>query len=123
MSDELIQVRDHLARHDQRLDELESRVGTEAGLRAMMDHDLAVLNKKLDANTSLIQALRITQGDHTRMLTRMETDVAGLKSDVGGLKADVGGLKAAAAKTTVALQIIVEKLDVIVEKLDELLAR
>jgi len=39
MSDELIQVRDHLARHDQRLDELESRVGTEAGLRAMMDHD------------------------------------------------------------------------------------
>jgi chromosome segregation ATPase len=123
MSDELIQVRDHLARHDQRLDELESRVGTEAGLRAMMDHDLAVLNKKLDANTSLIQALRITQGDHTRMLTRMETDVAGLKSDVAGLKADVGdlkadvgGLKAAAAKTTVALQIIVEKLD-------ELLAR
>jgi hypothetical protein len=70
-----------------------------------MDHDLAVLNKKLDASTSLIQALRITQGDHTR-----------LKSDVGELKTDVGELKTGAAKTTVALQIIVGKLD-------ELLAR
>jgi hypothetical protein len=109
MSDELIQIREHLVRHDQRLDELESRVGTEAGLRAMMDHDLAVLNKKLDANTSLIQALRITQGDHTRMLTRMETDIA-------GLKIDVGELKTGASKTTIALRIIVGKLD-------ELLAR
>jgi|SRR5580698_4096035 hypothetical protein len=97
MSDELIQVQERLARHDQRLDELESRVGAEAGLRAMMDHDLATLNKKLNANTSLLQALRITQGDHTRMLTRMETDIAELKTG--------------AAKTVIALQIIMGKLD------------
>ena len=69
----------------------------EAGLRAMMDHDLATLNKKLNANTSLLQALRITQGDHTRMLTRMETDIAELKTG--------------AAKTVIALQIIMGKLD------------
>jgi chromosome segregation ATPase len=93
MPDEILEIRGHLARHDQRFDELESRVEHEAGLRAMMDHDLATLNKKLDANTKLIQALRDTQKDHTRMLTRMETDVSGLKTDVSGLRIDVSGLK------------------------------
>ena len=92
---------------EKRLAALELKVGEEARLRAIMDKDQSDLAVKIDANTGLIQALRDTQKDHTRMLTRMETDVAGLKTDVAGLKTDVAELK-------VGVRVIVGKLDQII---------
>jgi hypothetical protein len=51
---------------------IEERVGMEAGLRASQDRDLADMRDSLRAQTYLIQALSITQGQHTEQLRRIE---------------------------------------------------
>jgi chromosome segregation ATPase len=94
MSDELAKIRAHLAHHDARLDELESMAANEAGLRAMMDQDLATVKTKLDVNTRLLEAVAITQGEHSRMITRLEDRVARVEDKVDQLQTDVGELKA-----------------------------
>ena len=101
-----------------RLAALEKKVGEEARLRAMMDKDLAELNLKVDANTSLLQALATTQGEHTRRLTRLEndghvlkTDVRVLKTDVHVLKTDVHVLKTDMREVKTGIRLIVAKLD------------
>lgn len=83
-----------------RLAALEKKVGEEARLRAMMDKDLAELNLKVDANTGLLQALATTQGEHTRMLTRLEDDVHVLKTDMREVKT---GIRVIVAKLDEAL--------------------
>jgi chromosome segregation ATPase len=109
MSDELTRIRAHLAHHDTRLDELEAAAANEAGLRAMMDQDLATVKTKLDANTRLLQAAAATQGEHSRMLTRLEDRVTRVEDKVDRLRTDVGELKVGQL--------------VIVGKLDELIRR
>ena len=65
MPDELDEIR-------QRLDALESRMDSEAGLRAMMDLDQASLTARFDAQDHLLRALAVTQSEHTRRLSRLE---------------------------------------------------
>lgn len=57
-----------MASIEERLAALEERLGMESGLRASMDSDLASINSKLSAQHHLIQALSITQADHTETL-------------------------------------------------------
>jgi archaellum component FlaC len=99
-----------------RLAALEKKVEEEARLRAMMDKDLAELNLKVGANTSMLQALATTQGEHTRMLTRLENDVHVLKVDVGELKADVRELKADMREVKTGVRVIVAKIDKALDK-------
>jgi chromosome segregation ATPase len=94
MSDELTQIREHLARHDERFDALESKVENEAGLRAMTDRDQTLLAEKIASNTKLVQAVAATQGDHSRMLTRLEGRVMRVEDrleNVEGHLANVDG--------------------------------
>jgi uncharacterized coiled-coil protein SlyX len=58
---------------EERLAALEERVGMEAGLRAAGDSDLASLSLKLSAQHHLIQALSITQSEHTGEFTKIHT--------------------------------------------------
>jgi chromosome segregation ATPase len=67
-----VPVPDELDEIRQRLDTLESRVNSEAGLRAMMDRDQASLTTRLDAQDRLLRALSTTQSEHTARLTRLE---------------------------------------------------
>jgi hypothetical protein len=55
---------------DERLAALESRVSAEADLRAAVDRDVATLSERQRAANHLIQALSITQGEHTETLAR-----------------------------------------------------
>lgn len=87
-----------------RLAALEKKVGEEARLRAMMDKDQAELHLKVDAHTSLLQALATTQGEHTRMLTRLEDRVIRVEYKLDKLQSDVGEMKT-------GMQVIVAKLD------------
>lgn len=65
-----------MASIEERLAALEERLGMESGLRASMDTDLASINSKLSAQHHLIQALSITQGEHTGTLAQVrETQV------------------------------------------------
>jgi hypothetical protein len=52
---------------------LEERLGVESGLRASMDGDLSSINAKLAAQHHLIQALSITQGEHTGEFAKLNT--------------------------------------------------
>jgi hypothetical protein len=76
MPDELDDIR-------RRLDALETRMDSEAGLRAMMDLDQAALTARFDAQDHLLRALAITQSEHTRRLTRLEDGQQRLEGAVG----------------------------------------
>jgi hypothetical protein len=55
-----------------RLGTLETKVETEAHLRAAMDKDMGTLSAKFGVQEKLIQAISLTQSDHTKRLTRLE---------------------------------------------------
>jgi len=61
--------RDELGRLEQRVTQLEDRVESESGLRAMMDLDQSRIMARLDAQDRLRQALADTQSDHTAALS------------------------------------------------------
>ena len=103
MSSELDDVRHQLAALSARVDAVE-------GLRAMMDRDLADIKQRMDAEDHLLQALHITQANHTQrlsrieeQLTRVEVRLTRVEQALGRLDADFRG-----------------KLDMIVAMLDRL---
>jgi predicted nuclease with TOPRIM domain len=107
MPDELDEIR-------RRLDVLESRMDSEAGLRAMMDLDQATLTARFDAQDNLLRALAVTQSDHTRRLTRLEGKVDSLEGKFDRLEGKVEGLEGgqrdlqgAVARVEVGLQTII----------------
>ena len=87
MPDELDDIR-------QRLDALESRMDSEAGLRAMMDLDQASLTARFDAQDHLLRALAVTHSEHTRRLTRLEDGVQHLEAGQRNLEAGQRNLEA-----------------------------
>jgi cAMP phosphodiesterase len=54
---------------ESRVAAIEERLGMEAGLRASLDRDLAALAQRQSAANHLIQALAITQSQHTEEFT------------------------------------------------------
>jgi hypothetical protein len=96
MSSELDDVRQQPAALTARVDGIE-------GLRAMMDRDLADLKQRMDAQDLLLQALHVTQSNHTQRLTRIEDSLARVGAALGRIEADFRG-----------------KLDTIVAMLDRL---
>jgi chromosome segregation ATPase len=86
MPDELDELR-------RRLDTVESRLDSESGLRAMMDHDLARLTVRLDAQDRLLRALSTTQSDHTQRLMRLEAGQQRLEERFGGIEERFGRIE------------------------------
>jgi archaellum component FlaC len=97
MSSELEEIRQQLAALTGRVDGIE-------GLRAMMDRDLADLKQRMDAQDLLLQALHVTQSNHTQRLTRIEESLGRVDQALGRVEADFRG-----------------KLDTIVAMLDRLM--
>jgi len=56
---------------EQRLDAVETKINSEAGLRAMMDLDQATLTARLDAQDYLLRALSVTQSEHGAQLRKL----------------------------------------------------
>jgi len=80
-------------RFEDRLSAVEERLAMEAGLRASIDRDLATIAQRQSAANHLIQALAITQAEHTTMLEALQSDLGTVRQDVGTLKIDVGDMK------------------------------
>jgi septal ring factor EnvC (AmiA/AmiB activator) len=97
MSSELEDVRHQLAALTTRVDAIE-------GLRAMMDRDLADIKQRMDAQDLLLQALHVTQSNHTQRLTRIEESLGRVDATLGRVEPDFRG-----------------KLDTIVAMLDRLM--
>ena len=77
MSSELEDVQQQLAALAGRVDGIE-------GLPAMMDRDLADLKHRMDAQDLLLQALHVTQSNHTQRLTRIEDSLGRVEADFRG---------------------------------------
>jgi chromosome segregation ATPase len=77
MSSELEDVQQQRAALAGRVDGIE-------GLRAMMDRDLADLKQRMDAQDLLLQALHVTQSNHTRRLTRIEDSLGRVETAFRG---------------------------------------
>jgi hypothetical protein len=77
MSSELEDVQQQLAALAGRVDGIE-------GLRTMMDRDLADLKQRMDAQDLLLQALHVTQSNHTQRLTRIEDSLGRVETDFRG---------------------------------------
>jgi len=50
----------------------------------MMDRDLAALKQRMDAQNLLLQALHVTQSNHTQRLTRIEDSLGRVEADFRG---------------------------------------
>jgi len=88
----------------QQLAALTTRVDSVEGLRAMMDRDLADIKQRMDAQDHLLQALHITQANHTQRLTRIEERLDRIETSLGRVETEFGA-----------------KLDTIVAMLDRLM--
>lgn len=76
------------------MNSLESRMDSEAGLRAMMDLDQATLTTRLDAQDNLLRALAVTQSEHTSQLRRVDERLTGVEGRLTGVEerlTDVNG--------------------------------
>jgi predicted nucleic acid-binding Zn-ribbon protein len=100
MPDELDEIR-------RRLDALESRMDSEAGLRAMMDLDQASLVTRFDAQDNLLRALAVTQSEHTRRLTRLEDGHRRLEEGQQRLEEGQQRLEGAVGRVETGVQAII----------------
>jgi chromosome segregation ATPase len=80
---ELEEIRQQLAALTGRVDGIE-------GLRAMMDRDLADLKQRMDAQDLLLQALHVTQSNHTQRLTRIEESLGRVDQALGRVDQALG---------------------------------
>jgi chromosome segregation ATPase len=74
----------------QQLAALTARVDAIEGLRAMMDRDLADIKQRMDAQDLLLQALHVTQSNHTQRLTRIEERVTRIEERVTRIEDTLG---------------------------------
>ena len=111
MSSELEEVRQQLAA-------LTARVDGSEGLRAMMDRDLADIKQRMDAQELLLQALHVTQSNHTQRLTRIEDTLGRMDATLGSVTATLSSVSAALGRVDADFR---GKLDTIVVMLDRLM--
>jgi len=72
---------------EERVAELERRVKEEAQLRATVDGDLADVSTSMRAMRHLVQAIAITQGEHTSTMDRHSELLLRLSSGMGDIAA------------------------------------
>ena len=57
----------------------------------MMDRDLADIKQRMDAQDLLLQALHVSQSNHTQRLTRIEEALGGLRAALARVEAEFRG--------------------------------
>ena len=83
----------------------------------MMDRDLADLKQRMDAQDHLLQALHITQSNHTQRLTRIEETLVQVQATLSSATTTLGSISTALARLDTEFR---GKLDTIVAMLDRL---
>lgn len=64
---------------------LEERLTVTEGLRASMDNDLGSVSAKVTANNHLVQAVAITQSEHTKQLNQITETLAKHSTGLDGI--------------------------------------
>lgn len=98
-----------LAALAERVAALEDRLDQEAGLRASQDRDLSSLAAAQRAGTHLIQAVSITQSDHTRALEEHTAALARLEAGQDQLATSLAQLTAGQAQIVRMLTQLIDR--------------
>ncbi len=77
---------------EDRVRAIEEQLGMESGLRAAGDRDLADLGATVRAQHHLVQALSITQGQHTEALRQLTESVDRIRKDHSAKLDEIVGL-------------------------------
>ena len=104
-----------------RLAELEDRVQLEAGLRASIDRDLSTIATRQSAANHLLQALAITQAEHTATLSTQSETLGRLTTTVGEHSALLDQHTATLDQHTATLDQHTAKLDQHTAQLDQII--
>jgi chromosome segregation ATPase len=110
MPDDLNEIRHDLDGTRQRLDRLESRTDSEAGLRAMMDLDQATLTTRLDAQDNLLRALAVTQSEHTSRFRHVDDRLAGVEDRLTGVEERLTDVNGTVTRVETGVQAILQLL-------------
>lgn len=104
---------------EQRLDAVETRINSEAGLRAMMDLDQATLTGRLDAQDHLLRALAVTQSEHGTQLRKLAVEQGRLASEQGRMASEQGRLASEQQRTTSTITRVEAGIRTIIGLLDQ----
>src|SRR3984957_4037179 len=74
-------------------DEHGDKIGLQQGSFRAIHADLGEMRGQLRKQDGMIQALHLTQSEHSTALRELRRDVTGLRHDVTGLRQDVTGLR------------------------------
>jgi CII-binding regulator of phage lambda lysogenization HflD len=125
MSTELDEMRQRQDRFEVRLATLEEKVETQARMRAAMDQDISDIKQEQRAQRGLLQAVAITQSEHTARLitiegrllgmddrlTRVEGRLTGVEDRLTGVETDMAQVKSTLGNVQVGVQTIIAILD------------
>jgi peptidoglycan hydrolase CwlO-like protein len=96
---------------EQRLDAVETRINSEAGLRAMMDLDQATLTARLDAQDHLLRAVAVTQSEHGTQLRKLASEQGRLASEQGRLASEQQRTTSTITRVEAGIRTIIGLLD------------
>jgi ABC-type transporter Mla subunit MlaD len=105
-----------------RLAAVEERLGMESGLRASVDRDLGAVAQRMSAANHLIQALAITQAEHTATLAEHTETLADITSTLDGHTATLDGHTATLDGHTATLDGHTDQFVSVQAKLDRIVA-
>jgi chromosome segregation ATPase len=116
--DELAEMRDRQDRFDERqgrfdarLTTLEETIKTEANLRAAMDQDISDIKIEQRAQRGLLQAVAVTQGEHTTRLTAIEGRLGNVEQRLGNVEGRLGTVESTLGNVQIGVQTIITMLD------------
>jgi hypothetical protein len=111
MASELDEIRRRQDRFEVRLATLEVKVEAEARMRAAMDHDVSDIKIEQRAQRGLLQAVAITQSEHSAQLTSIEGRLTGVEGELASVKDRLGSLEQGQGNIQVGVQTIIAILD------------
>jgi septal ring factor EnvC (AmiA/AmiB activator) len=101
---------------DDRLGTLETKVETEAHLRATMDGDMGKLHAEFRAQRSMLQALHDTQQDHTARLTKVEDGLVKVEDRLVKVEDRLVNVEGTLHMVRVGVEAIHGKLDTLIDR-------
>jgi archaellum component FlaC len=111
--EDLTQWRDSV---DERLGTLETKVETQANLRATMDSDMGRLHGEFRAQRSMLQALHDTQQDHTARLTKVEDRLIKVEDRLIKVEDRLGNVEGTLQLVRVGIEALTGKIDTLIDR-------
>jgi hypothetical protein len=111
MASELDEIRRRQDIFEVRLTTLEVKVEAEARMRAAMDHDISDIKIEQRVQRGLLQAVAITQSEHSTRLTSIEGRLTGVEGELAAVKDRLGNVEHGLGNVQVGVQTIIAILD------------